>query len=30
LFGYFPWSCMTCGARVMLRKRHRKKLAHAK
>ncbi|MGD0345181.1 MAG: hypothetical protein ABSA85_00410 [Terracidiphilus sp.] len=29
LFGYFPWRCMTCGTRVMLRKRHRKTHNHA-
>lgn len=26
LFGYFPWRCLTCGARVMLRKRHRARI----
>jgi DNA-directed RNA polymerase subunit RPC12/RpoP len=29
LFGYYPWRCMTCGTRMMLRKRHRKKQDHA-
>lgn len=23
LFGYYPWRCMRCGLRVMLRKRDR-------
>ena len=23
VFGYFPWRCLSCGKRVMLRKRHR-------
>jgi DNA-directed RNA polymerase subunit RPC12/RpoP len=23
MFGYYPWRCMRCGWRVMLRKRHR-------
>jgi len=25
LFGYYPWRCMRCGVRVMLRKRDRVK-----
>lgn len=25
LFGYFPWRCMKCGERVMLRKRDKVK-----
>ncbi len=26
LFGYFPWRCLKCGTRVMLRMRHRRKI----
>jgi len=26
LFGYFPWRCLKCGTRVIIRKRHRRKI----